>query len=177
MAARHASSLTLRELVLFSLLGCFMYLSKVLMEFLPNVHLLAALTTAYTVCYRKKALYPIYIYVFLNGLFAGFSLWWLPYLYLWTLLWGAVMLLPRNMKKPVAIPVYMTVCALHGFLFGTLYAPAQALMFGLNFQQMVAWIAAGLPYDLIHGVSNFFAGILVLPIVEVLKRADRIRPQ
>lgn len=177
MAARHASPLTLRELVLFSLLGCFMYLSKVLMEFLPNVHLLAALTTAYTVCYRKKALYPIYIYVFLNGLFAGFSLWWLPYLYLWTLLWGAVMLLPRNMKKTVAIPVYMTVCALHGFLFGTLYAPAQALMFGLNFQQMVAWIAAGLPYDLIHGVSNFFAGILVLPIVEVLKRADRIRPQ
>ena len=177
MAARHASPLTLRELVHFSLLGCFMYLSKALMEFLPNVHLLAALTTAYTVCYRKKALYPIYIYVFLNGLFAGFSLWWLPYLYLWTLLWGAVMLLPRNMKNPVAIPVYMTVCTLHGFLFGTLYAPAQALMFGLNFQQMVAWIAAGLPYDLIHGVSNFFAGILVLPIVEVLKRADRIRPQ
>ena len=167
--------LSLRELILFSLLGVLMYISKILLEFLPNVHLLAVLTTVYTICYRKKALYPIYIYVLINGLFAGFSLWWIPYLYLWTLLWGAVMLLPQHMKKAVAVPVYMVVCALHGFLFGTLYAPAQALMFGLNFRQMLAWIVAGLPFDLIHGVSNFFAALLVVPLTEALRRAEKIQ--
>lgn len=147
-----------------------MYCSKVLMEFLPNVHLLGSLTVAYTIAFRKKALYPIYVYVFLNGLFAGFSMWWIPYLYIWTVLQAVVMLLPKKTNRFV----YMLVCSAHGFLFGTLYAPAQAIMYGLNFQGMIAWIIAGLPYDCIHGISNFFTGLIIVPVASLLKRADRI---
>ena len=150
-----------------------MYASKVIMEILPNVHLLGVFVVAITVAYRKKALYPIYIYVFLNGLFSGFSLWWIPYLYIWTLLWGAVMLLPKNIPTKARPIIYMSVCALHGFLFGTLYTPAQAIMFGLDFKATVAWIAAGLPWDFVHGVSNFFCGILICPIISVLKNSEK----
>lgn len=149
-----------------------MYASKVIMEIAPNVHLLGVFTISYTVVYGKKALYPIYTYVLLNGLLCGFSTWWIPYLYIWIVLWGVVMLLPRKMPKKVKPIVYMTVCAAHGFLFGTLYAPAQAILFGLNFKAMVAWIIAGLPWDCIHGVSNFFCGILIMPIVSILKKME-----
>lgn len=149
-----------------------MLVSKLALEFLPNVHMLAALTIAYTVVFRKKALYPIYVYVLLNGIVAGFSLWWIPYLYLWTVLWGVTMLLPKNMKPKVAVPVYMVTAALHGFLFGTMYAPAQAIMFGLSFKATISWIIAGLPWDAIHGVSNFFMAILVLPIVKTIRLAQ-----
>lgn len=149
-----------------------MYASKIIMEMLPNVHLLGVFVVAFTVVYRKKALYPIYTYVFLNGILSGFSAWWIPYLYLWTVLWGAVMLLPGNMPKKIQPIVYMTVCAAHGFLYGTLYAPAQALMFGLSFKGMIAWIIAGLPFDCIHGISNFFCGILIMPIIMVLRHAE-----
>lgn len=167
--------LTVRETVVFAMLGAVMYASKVIMEGLPNVHLLGVFTVAFTVVYRKKALFPIYIYVLINGLFAGFSMWWLPYLYIWTVLWGAVMLLPKGLYgKKYAGFIYMTVCSLHGFLFGTLYAPAQALMFGLDFKGMVAWIIAGLPYDCIHGVSNFFCGLLIVPIIAALKKAEKM---
>lgn len=165
--------LTIREIALFGMLGALMFASKFVMELLPNVHLLGTFTVAFTVVYRKKALYPIYTYVLLNGIFCGFAAWWVPYLYLWALLWGAVMLLPQNMPKKVEPVVYMTVCAAHGFLFGTLYAPAQALLFGLSFKAMLAWIVAGLPWDFIHGVSNFFCGILIMPIVLVLRRAEK----
>ena len=88
---------------------------------------------------------------------------------MWTVLWGAVMFLPKHMPAKIQPVVYMAVCAAHGFLFGTLYAPAQALLYGLSFQGMIAWIVAGLPWDLIHGVSNFFCGILILPIVSMLR--------
>ena len=164
--------LTVREMTLFAMLGALMYASKVILEFAPNVHLLGVFTVSFTVVYRKKALYPIYTYVLLNGLFCGFSTWWLPYLYLWTLLWGAVMLLPRKMPAKIRPLVYMTVCAAHGFLFGTLYAPAQALLYGLSFRAMLAWIVAGLPWDCIHGVSNFFCGMLIMPIVSVLTKLE-----
>ena len=166
--------LTIREIVVFGMLGSIMYASKFIMELLPNIHLLGVFTVAFTVVYRKKALYTIYTYVILNGMFCGFAAWWIPYLYLWTILWGAVMLLPRQMPKKIRPFVYMAVCAAHGFLYGTLYAPAQAVLFGLSLKGTAAWIIAGLPWDFIHGVSNFFCGILIMPIVSVLRLAETI---
>lgn len=150
-----------------------MYASKALMEVAPNVHLLGVFTIAITVVYRKKALYPIYTYILLMGLFGGFATWWIPHLYLWTILWGVTMLLPQNMPKKVRPIVYMIVNAGHGFLYGTLYAPAQAILFGLNFEKMIAWIVAGLPWDFVHGVSNFICGLLIVPIISVLQRLER----
>ncbi|MBO5320291.1 MAG: hypothetical protein J6B01_10880 [Ruminococcus sp.] len=161
--------LSTRELVIFGMLGALMYASKVIMEAAPNIHLLGVFTIAFTVVYRQKALYPIYTYVFLNGLFSGFSAWWIPYLYLWTVLWGITMLLPKKMPEKIKPVVYMVVNACHGFLYGTLYAPAQAIMFGLSFDAMVAWIIAGFPFDFVHGVSNFFCGLLIVPVIRVLK--------
>lgn len=164
---------TTREIVIFAMLGSVMYASKLIMEFAPNIHLIGVFTIAFTVVYRKKALYPIYVYVLLTGFFSGFATWWIPYLYLWTLLWGAVMLLPMDIPKKMRPVIYMLVCAAHGFLYGTLYAPAQALLYGLNFRKMIAWIVAGLPFDCIHGISNFFCGILILPVISTLKLAER----
>lgn len=169
--------LTTKEITVFAMLGALMYASKVIMELAPNIHLLGVFTVAFTVVYRKKALYPIYIYVLLNGMFCGFATWWIPYLYLWTILWGAVMLLPKNMPAKIKPLVYMLVCSAHGFLFGTLYAPAQAILYGLDLKGMIAWIIAGLPWDFIHGVSNFFCGILIMPIVSILIMLEKYSGQ
>ncbi len=164
--------LTVRETAVFGMLAALMYVSKMIMEVAPNVHLLGVFVVSFTIVYRKKALYPIYTYVFIQGVFAGFAAWWIPYLYLWTVLWAAVMLLPENMPREIRPIVYMCICAAHGFLYGTLYAPAQALMYGLSFDGMIAWIIAGLPWDFAHGVSNFFCGMLILPIVSVLRKME-----
>ena len=155
------------------MLGALMYASKMLMEVLPNVHLIGVFVIATTVVYRKKALYPIYVFVLLTGLLGGFAMWWIPYLYIWGVLWAVTMLLPKNMENKKATVIYMVVCALHGFLYGTLYAPAQAILFGLDFRGMIDWIIVGLPYDLIHGVSNFFSGLLILPLITLLKRLNK----
>ena len=160
-------------MVVFAMLGSLMFVSKIIMEALPNIHLLGMLTMTYTVVFRKKALFPIYVYVMLNGLFAGFNLWWVPYLYIWTLLWAATMLLPKKMPKKIKCIVYPLVCCLHGLLYGVLYAPAQALMFGLSFKATLAWIAAGFPFDLIHGVSNLFVGALIVPLSDLIAKLMR----
>ena len=167
--------LSIKEICLFAILGALMFVSKVVMEALPNIHLLGMLTITYTLVFRKKALIPIYVYVFLNGLFSGFGTWWIPYLYIWTILWGVTMLVPKNISPKLACVVYPTICALHGFAYGTLYAPAQALMFGMNYQQTVAWIVSGLPFDLIHGVSNIFTGLLVYPLSTLVKKLMKRR--
>ena len=163
--------LRIKEMAVLAMLGSLMCASDYLMDLLPNVHLIGVFIVSVTVVFRFKALWAIYTYVFLLGLTSGFALWWIPYLYVWLILWGAVMLLPKNMPKKIAPIVYMIICALHGYLFGILYAPAQMLLFGFDFQQIVAWVATGLPFDLIHGTSNFVCGILIYPMIKVLKRA------
>ncbi len=165
--------ISLKELVLFSLLGAVICASKYAMELLPNVHLVGVFVVAITAVYRKKALYPIYAFVFLTGLLSGFAIWWIPYLYIWTVLWGATMLLPRNMPAFIAPIVYIAVCALHGFAYGLLYSPFQAFMFGLDFEGLTAWVVAGLPFDIVHGISNIVCGLLIYPIIMLLKNIDR----
>jgi len=165
--------LTAKEITVFGMLGAVMYASKMLMELFPNIHLLGVFVVALTAHYRKKALYPIYTFVIMTGLFSGFATWWVPYLYIWTVLWAWTMLLPQKMPKKIEPIVYMCVCALHGFTYGILYAPSQALLFGLSFKSTVAWIMAGLPFDIIHGISNFACGFLICPLIWVIQHSEK----
>lgn len=177
---RHKSRLTAKEIAVFGVLAAMMFGGKKAMEFIPNVHPLGIMIVAMTVVYRAKALFPIYTYVLIEGATCGFSMWWIPYLYLWTILWGMAMMIPQKMHpgrlgkgggSKWAPLIYGTVCGLQGLLFGTLYAPAQAIMFHLNWKGMIAWIVAGLPFDAIHGVSNFLLGLfLIFPLVKIIKR-------
>ena len=168
------NKITIKEIAVLGMLSALMYASKVLMEVLPNIHLLGVFIVATTVVFRSKALFTIYTFAIISGLFSGFSPWWVPYLYIWTVLWLFTMLLPKKLPQKIAPIIYMSVSALHGFLYGVIYAPAQAILFGLDFKGTIAWIIAGLPFDLTHGISNFICGLLIVPIIKVLERTQKI---
>lgn len=165
--------LSVKEITIFALMASLMYASKLAMDFLPNIHLVGVFTIALTDVYRKKALYPIYTFVFLAGLFSAFSTWWLPYLYIWLVLWAMAMLVPQNTKPGYKIGLYMIICALHGFLYGILYAPVHMFIYGMSFKAIVAWVIVGFPWDFVHGISNFFCAMLVMPIVKALKLGEK----
>lgn len=162
--------ITVREMCIFAMLGAVMYVSKILMEFAPNVHLLGMFIVSFTAVYRQKALYPIYVFVLLTGIMNGFAVWWIPYLYIWAVLWGMAMLVPRKGPAWIRIILYPVVCGLHGFMYGTIYAPAQALLFHYTWNTMLAWIIAGWPWDMVHGISNLICGsILIYPLRKILQ--------
>ncbi len=158
------------EMVLFSMLGALMFCSKIIMEFLPNIHLLGMLTILYTAVFRAKALIPIYINVFLIGLYGGFSFWWFGHLYIWTVLWALTMLFPKKMPDKIGYIAYPILCTLHGISYGTLYAPAWALATGMDLEAMLAWIAAGFSFDIIHALGNLAVGFLIMPAIKLLRR-------
>lgn len=169
---------TLRELILFAMLGAIMFTSKLVMEALPNIHLVGALTMAYTIVYRAKALAPIYVYVALTGLYLGFAPGaWEHNLYIWAVLWGTTMLLPQRIPRKVAKFVYPAVCCLHGLFFGVLSAPVYAILFGLNFEQTLIYIAKGIGFDITHAIGNLVAGVLVLPVSELLLKLEKSAPR
>lgn len=163
----------IKSMIVFSMLGALMLASKLALEFLPNIHPLAMFVMVFTVVYRFKALIPIYMFVLLSGLYYGFQLWWIPYLYIWTYMWAVTMLLPKNMPRKVAVIVYPLVCAFFGITYGTVYAPAQAIMFGYDFPTTIKWIIAGLPWDMLHGFGNLGMGLLVYPLSRTLMRLEK----
>ena len=163
----------MRETVIFAMLGALMFCSKLLLEWAPNIHLLALFIIVFTRVYRAKTLVPLYVFVLLTGVYGGFNVWWVPYLYIWLPLFFAALLLPRRMPRPVAFVVYVLIGACHGMAYGALYAPAQALFFGMNFKTTLAWIASGLPFDALHAAGNAAACTLVLPLERLLLRLER----
>lgn len=167
---RQTQRRTLKELILFGLFPAIIYGAQLAMSPLPNIHLTGMFIMLMTLLFRTKALIPLYGYVLLVGILNGFNVWWIPYLYIWTVLWGMTMLIPKTIPNKVAAVVYPLVCALHGLIYGTVYAPAQALIFGFDLKQTVAWIIAGLPFDAMHAAGNFVAGMALLPLLNVLRR-------
>jgi energy-coupling factor transport system substrate-specific component len=168
-----SSTRRLKELVIFAALGSILFISFFAMMMIPSVHVVGLLIAAYTLTYRVRALIPIYIFVMIYGILYGLSTWWIPYLYIWLPLWGMFMLVGRfQFSVKVKVPLYMLLCALHGLSFGIMYAPFQAWLFGLNFQAMVAWVIAGIPFDITHAISNFAAGALMVPLSELLKKLN-----
>ncbi len=169
MEKRNAN-IKLRELVVLTIFGVIIFISKILLEFLPNFHLITMFIITLTVVYRAKAIISIYVFVFLTIFFNGMNLWTIPYLYIWLYPFILTLILPKRLPKKFAFVLYLLIAVSHGFLYGTLYAPFQALSFGLNFKATIAWIITGLPWDFAHGMYNGLAAILVLPLVKLLKK-------
>lgn len=177
--------LDLRHIILFAMFGAMMLAGKLVFEGIRNVHMVGMLIVTFTVVYRKYALFPIYVFVFLAGLYYGFQQWWLSYLYIWTVLWGMTMLLPQHTPKALQgrlsrrtvqllqALMYCAVCGLHGLLFGTLYAPLWAAIAHLSPKGTLAWIVAGLPSDLIHCLGNLAMGTMIYPLAKLLSKLER----
>ena len=186
----------IRSMLVFAMLGALMFVGKQVFEAFPNFHPIGMLLMTFTVVYRTKALIPLYVFILIEGAYAGFNVWWYPYLYLWLPLWGMTMLLPRRLilwtpsgdgggdegKKTKArsaarrvLPLVLcsAVCSLHGLMYGTLYAPFQMLMFHYDLATTLKWIAVGFRWDLIHAAGNAVMGLLVPQLARVLAKLEQ----
>ena len=174
VSRRKKAFLTIYEIAIFGMLGAVMMVSDILMNIIPNVHLVGVMIVVLTVLYRWKALFPIYVYVLLIGLSEGIGTWWLPYLYVWTILWGMVMLLPKKMPKWLAPIVYALVCGLHGFGFGFWWIPSQMALMGFSLEQALIWWQFGFfTADIPHGIGNLVGSPLIIPLVTLIRKLDK----
>ena len=174
MSDREKFRSNFRDIVVLSLFGGIMVLSDQMMNALPNIHLIAMFIILLTRFYRAKALYAIYLFVILDGFLENFfpSVW-VMYSYIWLILWGAVMLLPKELSAKKERILYPLIGALHGLLFGILGAPAGYFMFyslsAWSAKSFFAYILNGLPFDLMHMAGNLFACLLVCPLLNTLR--------
>ena len=66
-----------------ALLSALLYVSKAVLEFLPNVELVSLLTILYTLVFGKEALIIVTVFNCFEVIQWGFGLWVISYLYTW----------------------------------------------------------------------------------------------
>lgn len=160
----------IRDMVVLAMFGALLFAGKIVFEALPNIHPVAMLIMVITVTYRAKALIPIYLFVIIAGLYYGFPTWWIPYMYIWPVLWCMTMLIPQNIPKKIAVIVYPAVCGVYGIIYGVLYDLTLPLIYGNSLSVAVKSIIAGLYFNVLHAVGNLGMGILVYPLSNVIKK-------
>jgi len=160
-------------MIVFAMLGSLILASQITLSQILSIQLVMFLIATVTVAYRTRALIPIYVYILLYCLYYGFTPWNLVYFYIYIPLWGLFMLVGKIKSAKVKVPVSMITCGLFGLSFGTLYAPFWAFMMDYNLKQTLAWITYGFPVDIGYAISNVAAGVMIVPLSELLIKLDR----
>ena len=128
---------------------------QVALAVIPNIELVSLLIILYTLHFKSKTIYIIYIFAIVECLIYPFGIWCIVYLYIWTILFFIAYLF-RESRSAI---FWAVIGAIYGLLFGTLSSIPTFITLGIS--GGLSYIAAGLFYDLTHCVGNFVV-ILVL---------------
>ena len=162
-----SSKLTLREVVLFGVLGALTFALKMCMAVLPNIEPVSLLLLVFGAVFGIKALYPTYIYVTLEILYWGLGTWSINYLYTWPILVVAAILM-KNVDSPW---VWAMVSAVFGLMYGALCGIVDVFIGGVPYA-ISKWVS-GIPFDIAHCVGNFaMALLLFVPLRKLMTRLN-----
>jgi energy-coupling factor transport system substrate-specific component len=148
-------SLKLKDIVLIGMMSAILVTVQVALSFIPNIELVHLLIILYTLVFGRKTIYIIYVFVILEGFIYGVHLWWINYLYIWTILY----ILVHFIKGKNSSILWAIVSGFFGLGFGALCSIPYFFIGGPS--TGIAYWISGIPFDLIHGISNFILTLLL----------------
>lgn len=162
------------ELVTMGLLAAIVFVVQVALGFLPNIELVTLLFIVYTLVLGKRVFLIIYVFVFLEGFFYGFGIWWINYLYVWTI----EALITLALRKQTSVLFWSVMSGIYGFTFGAWCAIPYFFIGGPS-AAFSYWIS-GIPYSVLNCVGNIvICLVLFKPLYKILnmiwKGMDRNR--
>lgn len=141
------------------------FLGQVFMGFLPNFEIVTLLFLIYTLVFGKKVFLMVYVFVFLEGIFYGFGLWWLNYLYVWSIQCIVTWLF----RKQNSVIFWSVLSGFYGITFGALCAIPYLFISGPS--GAFAYWVAGVAYDIPHCIGNVVLCLaLFRPLHNLLER-------
>lgn len=146
-------------------LSAILVIGQLGMSFLPNIEPVTTLIILYTLTYKKRVFPIIYTFVLLEGVIFGFGIWWVSYLYIWSIPAFAALAL----KKMDSAVLWAVVSGFFGLSFGALCA-IPYLISGGPYAAFTYW-SNGIVFDILHCAGNFVLTlVLYIPLSNLLKR-------
>ena len=162
---KEKQGISVRDVALLGMLVATMEVGKLALAMVPNVEIVSLLIILYTVCFGRKTIYAVVVFVLLECAIWGIGLWTIMYIYIWPLLSVVAYFFHKVDSKWF----WSVFAAIFGLLFGPLCSIVYLVMGGP--QTAFAWWIAGIPWDIVHGVANFVVMlVLYTPLVRLLRR-------
>lgn len=159
-------AITTRDIATIGTSLAIIEVAKFILSFIPGVEIVSLLFIMYTLFFQKKIIYVLPTFCLLEGVMYGFGIWWFMYLYIWAILVSVVYLF----RNKTSVWFWSTVSGIYGLFFGLLCCPVYFVTGGIN--MTISWWLAGIPTDIIHGVSNFIICLILFkPLSRILKMA------
>lgn len=149
------STYSSRDLAEMGMMVAIIEAAKWALQFLPNVELVTLLFIVFTTVFGLRVLLVSFAFTGLETLWWGINTWNIMYLYIWPLL---ILFVYYTRKYESAWFRSITAC-IYGFLFGGLCSIPYLFIGGPT--MMFTWWVAGIPYDILHGISNFVLCIVL----------------
>ncbi len=158
------------KLTRIALLSAVLYVSKAVLEFLPNVELVSLLVLVYALVFGREVFLIILVFNLFELIQWGFGIWWVSYLYTWPVLGLIVLALRRFVKEDFV--VWGVVAGLFGLAFGAMFAAA---WLPVDRAYAISYWVSGMPWDVAHCISNFvFVVFLGKPLYRVLLQLKKV---
>lgn len=152
----------IKELTVYAVLAVILLLGQVALAPLPNIEIVSLLVIVYSTVYRWKTLIILYVFALLEGVLFGFGIWWISYLYVWTILMTLSILLAPVLKDRSFL--WAGLAGLFGLAFGSLTAIPYLFTGGPSFA--IAYIISGLMFDLLHAGGNLVVTFLLYRLIK-----------
>lgn len=146
-----------KNITLIGVMVATLEVAKFALSFLPNVELVTLLIMLYTLYFGRKIIYVIPVFVLIEGIVWGFGIWWIMYLYVWPLL----ALITYLFRKTENVVFWAVIAGVFGLTFGALGAIPYLFVGGWG--AAISWWVAGIPYDIIHCMSNIVITLVLFP--------------
>ena len=161
--------LTTKDIAVTGMMIAALETAKLALSYVPNVELVTLLIILFSLFFGNKIFYAIAAFVLIEGCIYGFGIWWVIYVYIWPLLAVFVRIF-RNQKS---VWFWSIVSAGFGLCFGALSSITYLFIGGAK--MAFAWWVSGIPFDVIHCISNFvLCLVLFIPLRRAMERIAKI---
>lgn len=151
--------ITVYEIAELAILMALMVGGKEALRNIPNVHPVAMLLILTILLHGWRAFYPMIGFVLLELCIYGFGMWSLLYVFVWPVTTLFFMIFRKNRN----FVLWAILAGLNGITFGAICEIPFIFLIGFK-AAVAAWIS-GIPYDVIHCVSNFLITLICLPLL------------
>ena len=169
MQNKETFKFTTKDFAVIGMMAAMLEVVKLALTGLPNIELVTLLIILFTIFLGWKSVIAVVAFVLMECAIYGFGLWTIMYFYVWPLL----VILTLLLKRFNSIIIYTVLSAMFGFFFGAFCSIPYFFIGGPH--MAFTWWVAGIPYDILHGISNMvLCAVLFKPLNAALNRLKRV---
>lgn len=168
--------LTVKDIALAGMMVAVIEVCKMALSFLPNIETTTFWLILFTLFFGWKIVFVVPVFILIEMSMYGMQLWVIMYLYIWPLL----VLMAWVFRKQESVWFWSIFSSLFGLMFGMLCSIPYVVIgtaggtIRNGLYAGFTWWIAGIPWDIVHGVGNFFIMLtLYKPVYSVMKKIKR----